>query len=233
MPPIFFDTEIIHFFNHFAIDHHRFNDFVLMLSDNDLLKGGVLVTICWYIWFEGSVIQIEKNRKGIFTTIIFSFVALFITRITVHLSTFRPRPFLNKSLALFLPENLNIEAFSHESSFPSDHATLFMALSYGIWKTNKKIGIVGLIYTIIFILIPRIYLGLHYPSDILIGSLIGIICVELGFRFNISNKLNQYLFYFAEKKPQYFYPLLFLLSYQIADLFEDTRTLMGYLLHTK
>lgn len=233
MPPIIYDTEIIHFINHFAVNHPRFNEFILILSDNDLLKGGILVTFCWYLWFGSSYSKTEENRKGVFNTIIFTFCALTITRVTVHIATFRPRPFLNKSLDLFIPTNLNIEAFSHESSFPSDHATLFMALSYGIWKTNKKIGVISLLYTLCFILLPRIFLGLHYPSDILIGSLIGIICVELGFRFSLSNKLNQYLYNISEKKPQYFYPLFFLISYQIADLFEDTRTFIGYLLHSK
>lgn len=235
MPPVFYDKEILQFFSSFATNHYRINDLVILLSDNDLMKGGVLVTLGWYIWFSDSGVGLREklNRKGIFNTILFAFVALFITRLSVHLFPFRPRPFLNKELGLFISENLNILAFSHESSFPSDHATLFMAMSYGIWKTNKRVGLIAIIYAIIFILLPRIYLGLHYPSDILIGSLIGIICIELGFRFNLSGNLDQYLLGYAEKKPQYFYPILFVFSYQIADLFEDSRNIFGFILHNK
>ncbi len=235
MQPFFFDKEILHLFSSFAANHFSINNLVIMLSDNDLMKGGVLVTISWYVWFSdmGSELQLKLNRKGIFNTILYAFVALFITRVSVHLFPFRPRPFLNTDLGLFTPENLNILAFSHESSFPSDHATLFMALSYGIWKTNKKVGLFAFIYSVIFILVPRMYLGLHYPSDILIGSLIGIICVEVGFRFNFSKKFDQYIFSFEEKKPVYFYPILFVLSYQIADLFEDSRNIFGFILHGK
>jgi undecaprenyl-diphosphatase len=221
----------LQFFSSFAINHKSFTDFIILLADNDLMKGGVLVTLCWYIWFADSGIKLEQNRKGIFNTILYSFVALFITRVAVHLSTFRPRPFLNKDLGLYISENLNILAFKNESSFPSDHATLFIALSYGIWKVNKKVGLFAILYSICMILVPRMYLGLHYPSDILIGSLIGIICVEIGFRFDFSKKIDPYFFGFVEKKPNIFYPLLFLLSYQIADLFEDSRILFGLILH--
>jgi undecaprenyl-diphosphatase len=235
MQPILFDKEILQFFSYFAANHFSINNLVVMLADNDLMKGGVLVTLGWYIWFSdmGQELQLQLNRKGIFNTMLYTFVGLFITRVSVHLFPFRPRPFLNTDLGLFIPENLNILAFSHESSFPSDHATLFMALSYGIWKTNTKVGLFAFIYSVIFILVPRMYLGLHYPSDILIGSLIGIVCVELGFRFNLSKKLDKYLFLFEENKPQYFYPILFVLSYQIADLFEDSRNLLGFILHYK
>jgi undecaprenyl-diphosphatase len=232
MPPILFDKEVLQCFSSYELTHKRFNDFVILLSDNDLLKGGIIVAVCWCIGFAKSE-NLLRNRKGIFTTVLFSFVALFFTRIIVHVATFRPRPFLNKSLTLATPENLNILAFSRESSFPSDHATLFMALSYGIWKINKKVGIGAIFYTILFILIPRMYLGLHYPTDIVLGSLIGIVMVEMGFRFHLSEKLDPYLFQFADKKPALFFPLLFLISYQIADLFEDTRTLMGFILHGK
>jgi undecaprenyl-diphosphatase len=233
MPPILFDKEILHFLNSYAINHKRLTDFVILLSDNNLLKGGVLVAMSWYICFSGLDATLTKNRKGIFNTVVFSFVSVFITRSIVHLATFRPRPFLNKELHLFIPENLNILAFSHESSFPSDNATLFMSLSYGLWKTNKSLGIIGIAYTICFIFLPRIYLGLHYPSDILFGSFIGIFCIDLGFRFNLSGNLNLYVYDFVKKKPQYFFPLLFILSYQIADLFEDARILIGFFFHNK
>ena len=235
MQPILFDKALLQFFSSFAANHSHINDFVILLSDNDLLKGGVLVTLCWFLWFSdaGNSLILKLNRKGVFNTILYAFVALFITRVAVHIFPFRPRPFLNTDLGLFVFPNLNILAFSRESSFPSDHATLFMSMSYGIWKTNKKVGLVAILYAIIFILIPRMYLGLHYPSDILIGSLIGIICVEIGFRFNFAKSIESYLFAFEEKAPQYFYPILFILSYQIADLFEDSRNIFGFILHGK
>jgi len=62
---------------------------------------------------------------------------------------------------------------SNELSFPSGHATFYFALSTFIFFYNKKIGI--LFYVISFMIcLGRVFVGLHWPLDILSGALIGI-----------------------------------------------------------
>ncbi|MBY0480040.1 MAG: phosphatase PAP2 family protein [Chitinophagaceae bacterium] len=229
MPPLFFDEPIIFFFNQIANKYLWLTRFILFISQSHLLKGGILVTVCWYTWFINPGPQMTKTRKGIFTTFTGSFIAIFVTRVLVNIFPFRARPILNKELGLKMPSFMDPSVFDNLSSFPSDHATIYMALSYGIWKTNKKVGWFCIIYSVLFIFIPRIYLGLHYPSDILIGILIGITFVELGFQLNILQQLNSWLVVRAEKKPQFFYPFLFLLTYQIADLFDDGRGILTFI----
>ena len=86
---------------------------------------------------------------------------------------YRPRPFemgLGANLLNHLPEN----------SFPSDHATLMFALAFGLLATTslRRAGM-GLLVLAIAVSWARIYLGAHYPSDILGGAALACICTAL------------------------------------------------------
>jgi undecaprenyl-diphosphatase len=66
----------------------------------------------------------------------------------------------------------------HDFSFPSGHATFFMALALSIFLINKKAGLPAITgYVFIFfaflIGIARIVAGVHFPSDILSGFILG------------------------------------------------------------
>jgi undecaprenyl-diphosphatase len=76
-------------------------------------------------------------------------------------------------------------------SFPSGHATasvvFYGTISYWLWRSskNKQLGRLGLTAATLIILAvgySRIYLGAHFPSDVLGGYLAGLawLCIILG-----------------------------------------------------
>lgn len=86
---------------------------------------------------------------------------------------YRPRPFeagLGANLMGHVPEN----------SFPSDHATLMFALAIGLLLSAplRKAGLVLLVLALV-VCWSRVYLGVHYPSDILGGVVLAWLCVAL------------------------------------------------------
>ena len=59
-------------------------------------------------------------------------------------------------------------------AFPSGHASFFFALSTGVYLYNKKLGI--FFYAVSLLMgVARIFVGVHWPSDILGGAFLGTI----------------------------------------------------------
>ncbi|HLO18335.1 MAG TPA: undecaprenyl-diphosphatase [Anaerolineales bacterium] len=61
-----------------------------------------------------------------------------------------------------------------DPSFPSDHTTLAFAIAALIWKFNRKVATV-LLGLAILQGFARVYVGAHYPSDVVGGAVLGML----------------------------------------------------------
>jgi undecaprenyl-diphosphatase len=77
----------------------------------------------------------------------------------------RPRPYLSHAVNQLIPPSL-------DTSFPSDHAILGFAVGVVVWRYNRKAGAVLLSLATIMAL-ARVFVGAHYPSDVLGGAVLG------------------------------------------------------------
>jgi len=223
----YFDETIINWLNQSFLHNGIFTSLMLLIWDNDLVKGGVLMTLLWYLWFSDKDYN-SNTREKIITTIVACMVAIIAARALALQLPFRARPFLNTNLHFDTHLNIGIDTWS---SFPSDHAVMFFSLATGIFLISRKIGILAYTYVFLVISFPRIYLGLHYPTDVLAGALIGVLIAWLISLPKISQPLTSRIVDFSIKYPGIFYALFFLLSLQIASLFDDSRQIASYLFH--
>ena len=88
-----------------------------------------------------------------------------------------------------------IASCSNSFSFPSNHAINSFTAATLIGLSYKKTAYA--LYTLaILIGYSRVYLGVHYPSDVLSGALCGILIGYLGYKYLYSKMLG-----FLETRP--------------------------------
>ena len=101
-----------------------------------------------------------------------TFVARFGVTELIRFFYHRPRPFMTLLVhRVFDPVTGQLLA-DNAWSFPSGHATFFFALATAVYLYNKKWG-TGFFIAAIAITLGRVAAGVHYPSDIVGGALIG------------------------------------------------------------
>lgn len=96
-----------------------------------------------------------------------------VTQALKHL-VHRPRPF-----EVLKVHQLIIDT-EHGNSFPSGHATIYFSLAFAFWGTKYfwPLFILAVIGSI-----GRVVVGVHYPLDILVGAVIGLLTALILKRF--------------------------------------------------
>lgn len=136
----------------------------------------------WYIVAVMSIISIYffwlRKKKGLILPFIVTILGSGVMTVIVKYLVHRARP--GAEIALYV-ERL--------PSFPSAHATLTLAffgfLAYCFWKfrlglTLKIILSITSLLIILLIGYSRIYLGVHYFTDIIGGYLVALIFLLIG-----------------------------------------------------
>jgi hypothetical protein len=67
-------------------------------------------------------------------------------------------------------------------------------------------------------------LGEHFPTDVLVGAMIGVVLVVWFNTERMRNLLARPALFLMDKRPALFYAGFFLLTYQISDLFNAARS---------
>jgi undecaprenyl-diphosphatase len=81
---------------------------------------------------------------------------------------FRERPF-----AVHPGDTVLLTSPTTDPSFPSDHATAAFAIAFAVLFVSRRAGAVFLLGAVA-VALSRIFVGVHYPGDVLAGSLVGL-----------------------------------------------------------
>ena len=223
-----FDSIVLSFFNGFSQRSWTFDNLMVSLSGNNLLKGGLAVAVLWWIWFASYEKVIgRKNRETVLASLVGAFGAVFLARMLALTLPFRLRPLYDPGIAFRVPYGSDLTVLDGWSSFPSDHAALFFGLATGLLFISRRLGLLGFFYVLTMIAIPRIYTGYHYPTDIVAGAILGMVTTALVNMSIVKYLMMKRILYWSESYPPSFYALFFLLTYQVATLFDGVRGIAG------
>ena len=189
------------------------------VADAELLKGALVMAILCGLWVRGREPGDPHGiRSRVVMTVAAAFAALCVSRLLAAALPFRPRPFEVTGAPVAY------RALESWSAFPSDHAALFFALATGIAVLSRRLGALAVLHAIVVITLPRLYLGLHHPTDLLAGAAIGALCALAGTRGAVWRRCAPPVLAWSEGRfAPWFATLAFIVAFEIATLFDSVR----------
>lgn len=162
------DVSLLYDINGLAKEAPSWFDRVMeFVGEYGIMLALVLVALwCWWsVRKRGSAEDSVTAVAGLVWAPLAAGVALLIN-IPIREFVKRPRPFLDhKGLDVLVDGKTDF-------SFVSDHATMAMAIGVGVFVAHRKFGLaaIGLALLEGFC---RVYMGVHYPTDVIGGFALG------------------------------------------------------------
>ncbi|RKP52232.1 phosphatase PAP2 family protein [Trinickia fusca] len=234
-----FDTRLIALITGMGQHSPAFTHAVEMITNLYVCKGLVLMALLWWVWFRheradarSSEAVRHREREIVVVAIASGLIALAAGRLLAHYMPFRLRPIYEPQLQSLYPVASIHELLPRTwSAFPSDHAMLWSAIATGIFLASRPVGLYAWLHTLLLIGLPRIYLGLHYPSDVLAGCVLGFGIACMLNAQPVRTRLAAPFLAFAERYPGTFFAAAFALSFELTTQFDELRLLAHGVTH--
>lgn len=183
----YLNVNSFYFINH-GLDNKILDILMPLITDFGSILAWGLILVLMYAFGD------ERTRKIAFL----AFLALILANVVVYSLKFlvaEPRPFLTLA-------NVDLLVHAEETySFPSGHATSSFAAAFVI-GSKYKLNLKGRNYSLlcplmIFAVIvgfSRVYIGVHYPYDVIVGAIIGILSGYFVLKFwnnNLTEKISR------------------------------------------
>lgn len=123
------------------------------------------------VWILSGILLLctKKYRKEGFYLLLSLLAGLLICNLSLKPLVARSRPcWIRPDLPLLVE-------IPHDFSFPSGHATSSFAAATALYGANRRFGIAAFVLAVL-IAFSRLYLYVHFPSDVLCGAIIGTLC---------------------------------------------------------
>jgi undecaprenyl-diphosphatase len=161
------DVDLLYDINGLAKDApHWFDRVMEFTGEYGLLFALVLLVLaCWWTVRRRGGEDAATSVAALVWAPLAAGVAVLVN-VPIRGFVERPRPFKTHQGLEVLVDGKN------DYSFVSDHATLVMAMAVGLFVANRRFGIAGIVLALLGGFC-RVYMGVHYPTDVVGGFALG------------------------------------------------------------
>ncbi|WP_342535872.1 phosphatase PAP2 family protein [Sporosarcina sp. FSL K6-3508] len=161
------DFKIFEAINQFAGHNNILDQSVVFFTKYGPLLFGLFFV---WLWFTKHGNRAE-NRKIVLFAFTIAVVTIGIDKV-IEMSFFRSRPFVSHDVTML------VDKLDSDPSFPSNHTAGSFALALALFWKRRKMGSVLLVFAGLMAL-SRIFVGVHYPTDVLTGAFIALVVAFL------------------------------------------------------
>lgn len=217
-----FDIALLSWFNQFARRSYVLDAMINDLAYFNLLKGIPFVLALTWLWVTRRGDR-QRNREIAVATMLAAFVAIIVGRLVATELPLRLRPMSRTDIPFVLPYFVHANTLRDWSAFPSDTAMLFSTIATGLWFASARLGLTAHLFAATVIAMPRIYVGLHHPTDIIAGTAIGVVIGVALVNRHVRPRLAAWPLKVSDAYPVVFTLVAMLVSLQMATMFDDAR----------
>lgn len=150
--------------------HPLFDLSVQSAIRHDVLGGLLFAGSLFVLWVKAARTRENHARVAVLTTLFATGIAILFAMLA-SLAISWPPPYHSPEFA-----NIYVKYFDdnpNTSSFPSFSVAVYTAVASGLCRLGRTLGLILWISVAVLIALPRMYIGGHYPSDIIAGLILG------------------------------------------------------------
>lgn len=163
------DFDLFHLLNGAMRSHDLPEDFMEIVSALAVPAFVIATAALWLLDRPGGPVRFRRASLSAFLA---AGLVLAVDQVLSHVWV-RDRPFAAHPHETFL-----VVGPSVDPSFPSDHAAAAFAIAFAVWLVSRRLGALFLAGAAV-VAISRVFVGLHYPSDIAAGAVLGLLAALL------------------------------------------------------
>lgn len=153
-------------------------DLAQFFMSNRLVSGFAFAAACYYFW------SLRDDRTAWRRARIIEASAACLSAALLMLAI---RPFIGALAPARAPEYQQLFPpylweMGSGNSFPSHSTLVYFTIAAGLWPIQRKISAILCAWVLLAISLPRVYIGGHYPTDVLASVVIAIAVLWLMWR---------------------------------------------------